>query len=227
MQICFLQHVPFETPARIQSWAKKHSIPTHTVHLYRNEALPDPREFDILIIMGGPMGVNQSDTYPWLENERDLVKRTLDHGKKVLGICLGAQMIAAALGASVYPNSNREFGWFPIDRINPSSREVWPQTGPLTVLHWHGDTFDLPAGSELIASSKACRQQGFIYGSQVLGLQCHLEMDAMAIQSLLQNCRNDLNHPGAYIQSESDILAYNPQPSVAHALQGLLDRFLL
>lgn len=227
MHICFVQHVPFETPARIKSWADKRLIQTQTVHPYRNEPLPDPTEFDSLIIMGGPMGVDQTGIHPWLEDELDLIKRVLDQGKKVLGVCLGAQLIATALGAKVYPNRVQEFGWFPIERINPSSGEIWSETGPLTVFHWHGDTFELPVGAELIASSNACAHQGFISGSQVLGLQCHLEMDSSAIERLLQNCRDDLDQPGAFIQTEAEIVAHMPQTSITREMQGLLDRFLL
>ena len=129
-----------------------------------------------LIFLGGPMSVN--DGLPFLERELEVVRQALDRGQPVLGICLGSQLIARALGASVYRNPVKEIGWFEIRLTEAGARDALfgCMNGTERVFHWHGETFDLPRGATLLASSEACRNQAFRWGSNVYGLQFHLEV---------------------------------------------------
>ncbi len=148
--------------------------------LYADEPLPSPDEFDALIVMGGPMNVDEHARYPWLSAEKALIATAIAKGKRVLGICLGAQLIAAALGAAVTRNANREVGWLEL-RLNDAGRSApmfagFP--GRFVGFHWHGDTFAIPAGAQLLMSSEACVNQAFVYGEQVVAIQFHLEVTA-------------------------------------------------
>lgn len=131
---------------------------------------------DLIVVLGGPMGVYEEDRFPFLAEEVRLIEKRIGSGKPILGICLGAQLIARAMGARVYPGDTKEIGFAPVD-LTPSG-----QASPLgllansqPVLHWHGDTFDLPFGSDLLASTEAYRNQAFSAGPNVLALQFHLE----------------------------------------------------
>ena len=132
-----------------------------------------------LIVLGGPMGVYETERYPWMTEEIDRVACAVRAGKPVLGVCLGSQILAAALGARVYPHARKEIGWDDIELL-AGARDDPLLTGlPSTVkaFHWHGDTFDLPAGAVHLASSRTCRNQAFRFGPNAWGLQCHLEID--------------------------------------------------
>src|SRR5271165_3985143 len=112
MRLHALQHVPFEGPAAIADWAAAQGVSMTVAHLYRGDALPSLSDFDMLAVMGGPMSVNDSSHYTWLDPEIAFMRAAIGAGKAVLGICLGAQMIAKALGARVYPGAQKEIGWF-------------------------------------------------------------------------------------------------------------------
>lgn len=129
---------------------------------------------DLLIMMGGPMGVYEQDRYPWIACQMRRLASRLDSGKPTLGVCFGAQMIAAALGARVYPGHAKEVGFHALTYVDPGSPLRHLQGVP--ILHWHGDSFDLPPGVELLASSAAYRHQAFRRGPNILALQFHAEM---------------------------------------------------
>jgi GMP synthase (glutamine-hydrolysing) len=132
-----------------------------------------------LIILGGPMGVYERDQYPWLNEELALIRRFIDAGTPVFGICLGSQLAAAALGADVHPNGRQEIGWFDVamseDTVNDPLLHGLPRTFP--AFHWHGDTFELPHNAVRLASSTITKNQAFRFGKVIYGLQFHLEMD--------------------------------------------------
>lgn len=132
-----------------------------------------------LVILGGPMGVYERDRYPWLNEEIALIRRFIDGGIPVFGICLGSQLAAAALGADVHPNDRQEIGWFDVtmseDAVNDPLFHGLPRTLP--AFHWHGDTFELPHNAIRLASSRITKNQAFRFGEVVYGLQFHLEMD--------------------------------------------------
>jgi len=185
MNIAILQHLPHEGPGSIADWATERGHTQRIHHFYQNEMPPEPSEFDLLVVLGGDMSVHDQSDHPWLAPERDLIKASLDAGKPVVGICLGAQQIALALGAAVYPNNQREVGFWPIRRVS----DALPLPDELTVLHWHGDTFDLPADARLFASSEGCRNQMFLAADGLaLGLQCHIETTAEMVEDF---CRED------------------------------------
>ena len=154
------------------------------------------------------MGVYDEISYPWLGKEKSLIHKSIESGKVVLGICLGAQLIADVLGAAVFKNNYREIGWFPIERkIDPDKSKIadaFPKKAD--VFHWHGDCFDLPKGAQRLASSEACQNQGFIVEDRVLGLQFHLETTPAAAALLIENCRDELDN-SKFVQDEDQIMA--------------------
>jgi GMP synthase (glutamine-hydrolysing) len=164
--------------------------------------LPNPEELEWIVVMGGSMSVNDEKEHPWLIEEKEFIKTCIQNGKIIIGICLGSQLIANALGSKVYKVKNKEIGWFPIFRESD-----FPGIPPkIKVFHWHGETFDLPEGAKLLASSKACRNQIFSYGDNVIAIQCHLEMEPMAIAGMFDNCGDEIV-PDTYIQSIEDMIA--------------------
>lgn len=192
----------------MESFFRQRGHQLSSSHFYLGHSLPATAEFDWLIVMGGPMGVYDELEFPWLIEEKVFIRHAIESGKVVLGICLGAQLIADVLGAGVYKNQYREIGWFPIERqieANESAlAEVFPET--LDVFHWHGDTFDIPPGAKLLASSEACCNQGFVLDGRVLGLQFHLETTAESAAALIQNCGAELDG-SKYVQSAGEMLS--------------------
>jgi GMP synthase-like glutamine amidotransferase len=228
LRLRVFQHVAFETSARIGEWALSRGHEVAETHLYRGEPLPELDEFDWLVVMGGPMNVYEYRLFPWLRDERQLLERAIDSGKTVLGVCLGAQLLADALGARVYQNPEKEIGWLPIQFA--ASAEVdrfFPQHDPeLTVFHWHGDTFDLPRGACRLASSVACENQAFGFGNRIAGLQFHLECTRSAVAGMVGNGANELI-PGPFIQTREQILEatnrFEPGHSTLEKLLGRLE----
>jgi GMP synthase-like glutamine amidotransferase len=226
MRIHYLQHVPFEGPAYIQVWAaqKGHSI-TGT-RLYRHEALPEMKDFDWLVVMGGPMNIYQEQEYPWLVQEKQFIAQAVKNQKTVLGICLGAQLIADVLGGKVTPNPVKEIGWFPITLSPEAGQSGLFQNFPrqAVVFHWHGDTFDLPGGAVRIAQSEGCLNQAFVYDQRVIGLQFHLECTLEGIAGLIEHCGEEII-PGPYVQTPPEILSQKEYLQEANKLMNeLLNR---
>lgn len=189
MNIHCFQHVPFEGLGQIETWAKSNGAQISYTRFFANDPLPELTTVDWLIVMGGPMGIYDEAQYPWLATEKAFIRTAIDHNKTVLGICLGAQLIADVLGANVYPNAQKEIGWYPIARA-PNTPNWLPEK--LTVFHWHGDTFDIPAGAIRLASSAACQNQGFLHGNRIIALQFHIETTAESLEDLIENGQNEL-----------------------------------
>ncbi len=206
MRAHYLQHVPFEALGSIESWLESAGYSITSTQLYESAIFPDLKEIDLVIAMGGPMSVNDEDEYPWLIPEKQFIRAAIDAGKPILGICLGAQLIASAMGAKVYKSAETEIGWFPVRGLSQSSDSLFSFPALANVFHWHGETFDLPAGSTLLASSDGCMNQAFQLGSSVIGMQFHLEITTESAMDLLKNCRDELI-PLRYVQSEEEILA--------------------
>lgn len=228
MRIHCLTHVPFEEAANIGCWASQNGYPIRTTQLYNNQPLPALGELDLLVILGGPMSAHDLDAYPWLVEEKAFIRRAIENGKKVLGICLGGQMIADVLGAEVAQNPYPEIGWHPI-RLSPEARRLRLFEGfgeEMTVFHWHGETFSIPPRAVALASSQACRNQGFLYGADVLGLQFHMEYSQDSILAMLKNCQNEMI-PSPYIQSAEQIQRqFELVDILREHLFVLLDRFV-
>jgi len=208
MRIHALQHVSFEEPARISEWAEARGHSIAVTHLYRGEELPDPAYFELLVMMGGPMSVNDEAAHPWLVREKRFVAELAAANKPMLGVCLGAQLIAASLGAAVYAAAEKEIGWFPVrwlrlpDAVAADSA-LLERAVPLS---WHGETFDLPAGAVRLAESDVCPNQAFGLEDRILGLQFHLEATARSVRALAEHAADDITG-GAYQQSASEIAA--------------------
>lgn len=225
MRVHCLQHVPFEGPAKIQDWSAKAGHCLTTTRLFAGESLPQIDRFDMLVVMGGPMGANDDARHKWMKGEKLVIELAIERGKKVLGVCLGAQLIAAVAGAKVYANREKEIGWFPIELDPPNVRhtplKVLPQR--TTVFHWHGDTFDLPKGALHLARSRACENQAFSIGDRVLGLQFHIEMGLSQIETLIRYASADLT-AGAFVMDPQEMV--DLAPSQTPPLQAALYRFL-
>lgn len=226
MHIHYLQHVAFEGLGSIEAWARQKGHTLSATHFYQGETLPAVEAADLLIIMGGPMNIYQEDTYPWLADEKRYIKKAISTGRRVLGICLGAQLIADVLGAKVYANHDKEIGWFPIETTEAASSSKLFSAFPrqLDVFHWHGDTFDIPTGAIHAARSAGCAHQAFVYDERVVGLQFHLETTPANAQQLIAHGEDELI-AGRYIQSPQAMLANAARfDTINHAMQGLLDR---
>jgi GMP synthase (glutamine-hydrolysing) len=226
MRIHSLQHVSFEDSAYIGSWAANKGYALSSTRLFANEQCPKIEEFDILLIMGGPMNVYEEAKYPWLVQEKCFIKQAIQCGKIVLGICLGAQLIAAALGGKVTRNKNKEIGWFPVQLTDYGQKAslLAPLPSPFIAFHWHGDTFSIPPGCEHIAANDACRNQGFQYKDRVLGLQFHIEATAISIDRLLNNCADEMVE-AEFVQKESIVCARkNLIPEINHYMDYVLER---
>lgn len=226
MRLHSLEHVPFEDPACIEPWAieKKYAV-TRTL-LFENEDLPGLNDFDALFIMGGPMGVHDDDKYPWLIEEKRFIEKAVSADKIVIGICLGAQLIANVLGAKVYGNDHREIGWYPVRTLEAARDSLVFGTLPreFTAFHWHGDTFDIPAGAVRMAESNGCANQAFEYNVKVIGLQFHLESTRESIEKLIEHCGDEIIGGASYIQPPEKMLgAIHEAASTNRIMRTFLD----
>lgn len=202
-----LQHVPFEGPASIAEWCHERGHDLRTVHLYRNKAPRPPADVDLLVVMGGPMSVHDTGAYAWLADEKRHLRSAVQSATPVLGICLGAQLLADVLGAEVCPGAHKEIGWWPVETCAQAA-----DAGPLAALpasfdafHWHGETFDIPPAAVHVASSSACTNQAFVYQRRVVGLQFHLETTEVSARSLIEACADEIV-AGPYIQDAEAML---------------------
>jgi GMP synthase-like glutamine amidotransferase len=208
MRVHYLQHVPFEGLGYLETWLRDGGHRVTATRLFAADRLPNPDAFDWLIVLGGPMGANDEAKFDWIEPEKRLIRDCIGAGKRVLGICLGAQLIAAAMNARVFKNANREIGWFDVK----AERSADVQTGSIKLpdhflaFHWHGDTFDLPKGAVHLASSEACQNQAFAIGEHVLALQFHLETTESSTVALNEHCRGELT-ADRFVQSADSIMS--------------------
>jgi GMP synthase-like glutamine amidotransferase len=223
MKAHYFKHVPFEDLGSIRLWLEAAGYEISCTPFFASADLPVPQEVDLLIAMGGPMSVNDETVHPWLVPEKKFIRQMIMSGKPVLGICLGAQLIASAMGAKVYPNSMKEIGWFPVYGIPSDDRSVFRFPQSLQSFHWHGETFDLPAGATHIARSDECENQAFQMGLSVIGLQFHLETTPQSARELVAHCRNELV-PAACIQTETEILSAGP--AQYQSINRLMDKIL-
>lgn len=206
MRAHLFQHVPFEGLGSMEPWllAAGHAI--SATRFFENADLPDAGDIDLLIVMGGPMSIHDEHDYPWLQAEKRFLRDFIASGGAVLGICLGAQLIAASLGAGVKPNPVKEIGWFPIQGVMRLTSDCFAFPAEMEVFHWHGETFTLPPGATLLASSIGCENQAFQIGSSVIGLQFHLETTPQSARDIVSHCRDELVS-APFIQTEEVILS--------------------
>ena len=226
MRLHVIQHVPFEGPGAIAEWAveRGHSL---TSSLALSEEYPLVDDVDFLVVMGGPMAADDDAGYPWLRTEKHFLAEAIACGRVVLGVCLGAQILAEVLGGSVRRCEEREIGWFEVECTPVCDDEPlfagW--VGPIMVGQWHGDTFDLTDGIPPALSSAACRNQAFVFDGRVVGLQFHLEWTPDALASLLAECADELVEGGRYVMTAEQIAqgATEHLPASRERLFSLLD----
>jgi GMP synthase-like glutamine amidotransferase len=222
MKVHILQHVPFEDIGSMDSWLDERGAAKGYTRFFEGAALPQLKGLDLIIAMGGPMSVNDEATLPWLRPEKQFIRDAVEKGVPVLGVCLGAQLIASAQGARVYPNRQKEIGWYSIE-ATPGAANTFRFPEKCTVFHWHGETFDLPSGAVRLAKSAACENQAFQIGQHVIGLQFHLETTPKSAQAILENCSDELV-PMPYVQTASEMRAVS---DAAYAeINGLMARVL-
>jgi GMP synthase (glutamine-hydrolysing) len=186
-QVLVLQHVACEGPGDIGAALQRRGMTIRVVRIDQGESVPAGLDADALVVMGGPMGVYEADRHPHLRAELRLIEDALHRSRPVLGVCLGSQLLAAALGVRVYPSGGKELGWYRVDLAAAAEDDALFRTAPrrFIALHWHGDIFDLPAGAVHLASSERTAHQAFRFGDSAYGLLFHLEvtppqLDAMA-----------------------------------------------
>lgn len=230
MRVHVLQHVAFEGLGCIEDWIDSRQATLSFTRFFsaHENSLPAIEAFNLLIVLGGPMSVNDQTEYPWLAQEKILIQHAIAARKPVLGICLGAQLIAYSLGATVYRNSVKEIGWFPIEAIPDLPEQAFKFPAQATVFHWHGETFDLPAGTIHLAKSAGCLHQAFQYQDYVIGLQFHLETTTDTAGQIVLHCADELaeelSKDQLYIQDKAQILTLTPQYS--KAVNGLMTKIL-
>jgi GMP synthase-like glutamine amidotransferase len=203
--IVTLLHAFFEKPGYISNWAEQNDFEIEEIHCWKSPEYPDPKDVKRLLIMGGPMGVYEAKDYLWMLDEIRFIRAVIDAGNNVLGICLGSQLISAAMGAKVYPNDQPEIGWFEV-RWNEAAYKhplTYGVSSHSKVFHYHGDTFDLPEDAVLLASSKGCKHQAYALGNNVLALQFHMEVNHELLEDMLFH--GDELVPDTFVQSKKQI----------------------
>ena len=198
--ILILRHHPAEGPGYLGDWLEQNGLEWRLIAVDQGEPVPEnPREASALVFLGGPNSVNE--TLPWIDAETTLIRRSLDAGIPMLGHCLGAQLIARALGAQVRRNKVAEIGWMPVEQTNHAATRDWLDGLPrrFDVFHWHHDFFALPDGAEPLLRSNHCKQQGFVFDN-ILALQCHLEMTPQMVREWSEVYAAELARGGPAVQ---------------------------
>lgn len=227
MRIHVFQHAAFEGPGALADWARERGHSLSTTLFERGDAVPPLEGADWLVVLGGGMNVHQTERHPWLVEEKRAIERAIRDGKTVLGICLGSQLVADVLGAPVRRAAEKEIGWFPVRKTAEGAGlalfDPFPATAEL--FHWHGDTWDLPAGAVRVAESEACPNQAFLLGDRVMGLQFHPEMTPAIAASIAEADPEELAAGGAFVQGAGEVLRDDGRFGRANCmLWGLLDR---
>lgn len=228
MRVTIFQHADYEDAGAIREWIADRGHASMTVDWSAPGAAgPDPDEGDLLVIMGGPMNVDETDRFPWLLAERRAIRRHVEAGLPIIGICLGAQLLARVHNAEVAANEQREIGWFPVrfsaDALAHPLFAGWPDE--LLTFHWHGDTFALPSGATLIGSSAACARQGFLLGDRLVGLQFHPEATRALIEGFVDRGGHHLQTGRRFVQTPAELIEGSRYAGLAHRhLFALLDR---
>lgn len=224
MNVHVLQHVPFEGLNSLERWLDTKHFNITKTRLFDDSHFPDANSIDWLIILGGPMSVNETHLYPWLIKETNWIEQVIAANKTVLGVCLGAQLIAKALGSEVRKNRYEEIGWHDVFSVHPDDQYFGDIPETFNAFHWHGDTFDIPQGAKHLARSEACENQAYIYDDRVLGLQFHLEATLDSVVALTEHSELETeNNP--YVQTFEMMIAEPNRFIAANKLMhSLLER---
>ena len=203
--VLIFRHIQHEGPGYLGDFLVQKGIPYQTIRVDEGEPVPvSPEGATALVFMGGPMSVN--DPLPWIADEINLIQQAIEQGIPVLGHCLGGQLLAVALGAKVYANPVTEIGWHRATRVENAESGDWLAAIPeeAELFHWHGETFDIPAGATPLLQSRFCPNQAFVYRN-CLGLQCHIEMTEPLVRKWVEESRGKLQ-ASASVQSGDEML---------------------
>ena len=214
MRITLIQHTAVDSPGITTDVLAQHNIATEVIRVDRGDTLPTGVDSnglsdglsDVLMTFGGPVALHGSDLPPWVSQERELIRQYAKAGRRVFGICLGAQLIASALGAMTGPNLEPEFGWHPIQRVESSGQSELTLLLPpkVTVLHWHQNTFELPIGATHLYQSDACHHQAFSIEDRIIGFQFHPEATTKTLDYYLK-VANPSRITGRFVQTTEEI----------------------
>jgi GMP synthase (glutamine-hydrolysing) len=196
--VLILQHVRAEPPGTIADVLASRGVGQRTVRVFRDEPVPDRLEADGLVVMGGPMGVSDVDQRPHLAREVDLIEQAVREDVPVLGVCLGSQLLAHALGAGVRTGGTKEIGWEPVTLTDAAANDplFHDVDDPFFAFHWHGDRFDLPSGATGLARTRETEHQAFRYGETAYGLLFHLEVTPRIVAGMTEAFRDELDAEG-------------------------------
>lgn len=227
MNVHVLQHVPFEGPGSVEDWCVAGGHSLHITHLYSaGMNMPVMAGIDLLVIMGGPMNVYEDHLYPWLAAEKAFITEFLRSGKPVLGICLGAQLLALCCGAPVGRAAHLEIGWFPVEATPAAAAYPWLQAllaARPVLFHWHGDRLGIPAGASNLVSTTANDNQAFaLEGGRVVGLQFHPEVTPGLLEQMVAEGRDELRAE-AFVQSADEIYSAAAYRDAGMVMRGVLD----
>jgi len=210
MKFTIFQHVPYESPGYILDWIIEKGHSTEEVNFYDHPKLPALDATENLIVMGGPMNIYDDNEFSWLPEERDFIKNAIQQGTKVLGICLGSQLIADAMNAQVFKNEHEEVGWLEVDvdekNLPEKFKGIFPER--FKTFHWHGDTFNMPDGIKGFVSSKATANQAFIT-ENIAAFQFHMEMNPEGVIALIEHNETLFEEDLPFVQKPGQMLHMN------------------
>ncbi len=198
-EVLILQHAACEHAGNIAAALQRANRRSATIELFAGQNVPETMDsYSALVIMGGPMGVYEEAQYPFIRDELRLIEQTLKQNKPILGICLGSQLLAAALGAKVYPGPKKEIGWYLVSRLPAAKGDALAVGLPesFMAMHWHGDVFDVPAGSVPLLRSDLTACQAFRFDRNAYGFLCHLELSLPQMDRMIQAFPEELHQAG-------------------------------
>ena len=228
MKILAIQHDAADPPAAAGEIVERLGHELNVIRMDHRDPIPDSVDADLLMTFGGGVSLSGNETPDWVANEQELIRKYIDADQRVLGICLGGQMIATALGETVHRNKHVELGWHAVSKTDDANRQYDWLPESAMVLHWHQDTFTIPTGATHLFRSDGCENQGFAIGDRIFALQFHLEANERTVRTF------DLVSPlrkrtGPHIQSEQQVLdgidVYLPQQTAI--LERLLKHLLV
>lgn len=224
MKILIITHASFEKAGSIKTWAEMHGHQMVEVKPYEGEMLPEVKDYDLIVVMGGPQSPLTIEETPYLKDEIQLLVQAIKLNKKIIGVCLGAQLIGEALGAKTEKSPNREIGNYQIVLLQDAKDDVIFSkfSQKFAVMHWHNDMPGIPDGAILLAASDGCPRQIYRYGDRVYGFQCHFELTKDLVVEMIKHCHEDIKAGGRYVMTPEELINVNYDP-INEKLNSVLD----